>query len=197
MHICFSIFENINKSSMTPDLLKAELCLFRNGDVNAFGKIYERYVDKLYFYALKFVKSPEIAEEIVQGVFVKIWEIRVKINLELSFDAFLYRITKNHTLNFLKRQAYENRFKKQLIPIYTKGVEATENHVIMNETSKIIHQAIDELPEKRQAIYRMSRLEGLDHDGIATKLGISKNTVKVQIVKASKFVRAYYVTNSL
>jgi RNA polymerase sigma-70 factor (ECF subfamily) len=67
----------------------------------------------------------------------------------------------------------------------------------MNETSKIIHQAIDELPDKRQVIYRMSRLEGFDHDGIATKLGISKNTVKVQIVKASKFVRAYYITNSL
>jgi RNA polymerase sigma-70 factor (ECF subfamily) len=167
MYICFSIFENINTSGMTPDLLKTELSLFSSGDANAFRKIYERYVDKLYFYALKFVKSHEIAEEIVQSVFVKIWEIRFKINPELSFDSFLYRITKNHTLNYLKRQAYENRFRKQLIPIYTKGIEATENHVIMNETSKIIHQAI------------------------------SKNTVKVQIVKASKFVRAYYITNSL
>ena len=182
---------------MIPDLLKSEICLFRDGDVNAFEKVYERYVDRLYFYVLKLVKSPEIAEEIVQGVFVKIWEIRSKINLELSFEAFIYRITRNHTLNYLKRQAYENRFKKQLIPIYNKGVNATENHVILNETSKIIHQAIDKLPEKRQTIYRMSRLEGLDHDGIATKLGISKNTVKVQIVKASKFVKAFYVTYSL
>ncbi|MFY0628486.1 MAG: RNA polymerase sigma-70 factor [Reichenbachiella sp.] len=187
----------MNVNSITTNSLKAELCLFRDGDSKAFGRIYERYVDKLYFYSLKFVKSPEIAEEIVQGVFVKIWEIRAKINLELSFDAFLYQITKNQTLNFLKRQAYENRFKEQLIPIYTRGIDATENQILMNETSSIIHRAIDELPEKRQAIYRMSRLEGLDHNGIATKLGISKNTVKVQIVKATKFVRSYYATYSV
>ena len=182
---------------MITNSLKSELYRFRKGDMNAFGKIYEHYVDKLYYYTLKFVKTPEIAEEIVQGVFVKIWENRTKIKLELSFDAYLYRITKNQTLNFLKRQAYENRFREQLIPIYTRGVDTTENQVYMNETTKIIHRAIDKLPEKRQAIYRMSRLEGIDHEGIATKLGISKNTVKVQIVKASKFVRSYYVTNSL
>ena len=72
MYICFFIFENTIRINMTSELLKDEICLFRDGDVNAFGKIYERYVDRLYFYALKIVKSPELEEEIVQGMIVKI-----------------------------------------------------------------------------------------------------------------------------
>jgi RNA polymerase sigma-70 factor (ECF subfamily) len=171
---------------------KQQLTLLQQGNEDAFAWIYEKHVDKLYYYTLKFVKNPEVAEELVQAVFVKIWEIRDKINPELSFDAFLYRITKNQTLNFLKRAAYENKYRESLVPSYARGVHDTENRVINNETTAIIDKAISKLPEKRQRIYRMSRLDGLDHQGIASQLGLSKNTVKVQIVKASKFVKAYF-----
>ncbi len=162
------------------------------GDESAFKSIYDQYVNKLYYFTLKFVKSPELAEELVQAAFVKVWESRAQINLELSFESYLFRITKNHTLNFLKRAAYERQFRDNLKTSYTFSSKCTEEQVNLNESLTIINKAIDLLPPKRQMIYRLSRIDGIDHDSIAAKLGISKNTVKVQIVKATKFVKDYY-----
>ncbi len=173
--------------------LKNQLIRLRNGDEKAFHQIYECYVDKLYYFTLKYVKAPAVAEELVQRIFVKLWEIRSKINPELSFDSFIFRITRNLTINYLKRSNFEERFRSQLRPTLSQGITQTENQVILNETSEIIERAISKLPEKRQQIFRLSRLQGLDHGGIADKLGISKNTVKVQVVKATKFVRAYFL----
>lgn len=164
----------------------------KTGDESAFKAIYDQYVNKLYYFTLKLVKSSELAEEIVQAAFVKIWESRAQINPELSFEAYLFRISKNHTFNVLKRAAYERQYRDNLKTNSSFSSKCTEEQVNLNESLSIINKAIKLLPPKRQMIYKLSRIEGVDHDSIAAKLGISKNTVKVQIVKATKFVKNYY-----
>jgi RNA polymerase sigma factor (sigma-70 family) len=85
------------------------------GDERAFRAIFDRYRDCLYGYCLKFTKSKEAAEEIVQDVFVKVWETRSNLNPDLSFKAYLYQITKNLAFNFLKKAAGESSFKKKIL----------------------------------------------------------------------------------
>ncbi|MEO9476009.1 MAG: RNA polymerase sigma-70 factor [Cyclobacteriaceae bacterium] len=176
---------------MTNETLKVNLLKLKGGNEQAFQKIYEHYVDKLYYFTLKYVKSSAVAEDLVQSIFVKLWDIRSKINPDLSFDSFIYRITKNHTINHIRRSAFEQKFRDQLVPEYSSGEEQTANQVAFNETNLIVEKAISSLPERRQQIFRLSRLQGVDHDGIASAMGISKNTVKVQIVKATKFLREH------
>lgn len=160
-----------------------------DGDHDAFATIYSSYVDKLYYFSLKLVKSTELAEELVQEVFIKIWKLRKTLNTELSFDAFLFRIVRNMAINNLKKVAYQNRVKEEIRIGRSATIYTTEAMVAYNETLAILENVLEKLPPKRQRIYRLSRIEGLDHDTIAKTLKISKNTVKVQMVKASKFVR--------
>jgi RNA polymerase sigma-70 factor (ECF subfamily) len=173
--------------------LQKELIIkLKTGDESVFRVIYDQYVNKLYYFALKFVRSPEAAEELVQAVFVKLWESRSQIDINLSFESYLYKITKNHTLNFLKRAAYERQYRVKLKSRYTFSSLDTEEQVDLNESLTIINQAIELLPPKRQKIYKLSRINGVNHDRIALQLGISKNTVKVQIVKATKFIKNHF-----
>ena len=163
----------------------------REGDKTAFTLIYYEYINKLYFYCFRFVESNEMAEELVQEIFIKLWDLRNSLNPNLSFDAFLYRITKNHTINHIKKKAFENRVKKEIAHRSSYKENETENRILMNETSKLLNSVIERLPEKRQLIYKMRKLEGFDNSEIASKLGISKNTVQAQLVKGSKFVKKH------
>lgn len=161
----------------------------KDGDHNAFEHVYNIYVDKLYYFILKLLKSPEMAEELVQEIFIRIWLLRDTLNTELSFDAFLFKIARNLSINLIKKTAYQHRVKDEIRVRSTSYSNSTESTVEYNETSKHLEEVLKKLPPKRQQIYRMSRMEGLDHNTIANNLNISKNTVKVQMVKASKFVK--------
>lgn len=81
----------------------------KDGDHNAFEHVYNIYVDKLYYFILKLLKSPEMAEELVQEIFIRIWLLRDTLNTELSFDAFLFKIARNLSINLIKKTAYQHR----------------------------------------------------------------------------------------
>ncbi|CAN5911035.1 RNA polymerase sigma-70 factor [soil metagenome] len=162
------------------------------GDEAAFRAIFDRYRDRLFTYCLKFTKSREAAEEIVQDVFMKIWENRLSIDPDLSFNAYLYQITKNLAFNFLKKAAGEISFKQSVLGYLENAHNQSEDDCIYQDYEQLAESAISLLPPKRQMIFQMSRQEGMSHEAIAASLGISKNTVKVQIVKASKTLRAYF-----
>lgn len=166
------------------------------GDEGAFRAIFDRYRDRLYGYCLKFTKSKEAAEEIVQDVFVKVWENRSSLNPDLSFNAYLYQITKNLAFNFLKKAASETLFKKRILPYLEVAHSRPEDDCLYRDYERLADKVIKLLPPQRQLIFQMSRQSGMSHDEIATSLGISKNTVKGQIVKASKTIRDYFRLHS-
>lgn len=170
-----------------------DLKAFINGDRRAFGLIYSCYKDRVYFYALRLTKSEELAEEVLQDVFVRVWANREKIDTKYSFSSFLFRVAHNHTINILKRLSYEQTARERLAPHYRSGQNTTEDTVVHEEYMNILATAIDLLPPKRKSIFDLSRSKGVSHDEIALKMGISKNTVKSQLVKATKFIRTYFV----
>jgi RNA polymerase sigma-70 factor (ECF subfamily) len=167
-----------------------------SGDEKAFRRIYDTYKSKLYFYALKFTKNEYAAEEIVQQVFIKLWDTKHVIDPALSFDAYLFRITRNTTFNFLKMQARESLHKQAFMADTTQKDHQTEETLDYYACEALAIEAIEALPEKRQIIFKMSHDEGLNAEEIAEMLKISVNTVKSQLVKASKTIKAHLLQHA-
>ncbi len=173
----------------------ALLIKLKNGDATAFEEIYNQYRSKIYTYALKLSKSTVVAEEIVQEVFIKIWQKREQLNPELHFGAYLKKITLNHVLNHLKKVAREKTLQDELFNYLSLIRSNAEDSLLEKELLKTYEEAIAQLPPQKKIIYQLSRNEELSHDEIAKKLNISKNTVKNHMVEATKFIRNYVSKN--
>ncbi|MCD0487932.1 RNA polymerase sigma-70 factor [Pedobacter sp. MC2016-14] len=160
-------------------------------DKQAFEQLYHRYAQKLFYYALKFVKSPEMAEDIVHDVFVKVWDNLNDLNPDFSIQAYLYRITHNSLLNLLKRGTVESRIVKEMLQHAEQTTPNTDQAFQYKEALQQTKQAIATLPPKRKQIYELSRYDGLSHRQIAITLNIADSTVNNQMVKAIKSIRDF------
>lgn len=178
-----------DQSDMTEN--HALLTKLRNGDELAFAEIYNQYRSKMYMYAYNLCKSPETAEEIVQEVFIRLWQKKEQINTDLNFNAYLKKITLNHVLNHLKKVAREKSLQDEIFHYIETIRNTTEDNLLEKELLKTYDEAIANLPPQKKIIFQMSRNEEMSHDQIAEKLNISKNTVKNHMVEATKFIRSY------
>jgi RNA polymerase sigma-70 factor (ECF subfamily) len=178
-------------------MLKEEkilVSLMKAGNSFAFEKLYFSYSKKLYNFAFNILKSKEDAEGIVQNVFTKIWETRSEINTELSFGGYIFRITKNMMLNQLKKKIIEKEYLNYLLATPEDTSLPVEQEVNFMELNLEIERIINELPEKRRKIFRLSREEGLTYREIAEKMDISVNTVNTQISKSLEYIRDHLVS---
>ncbi|MBB6274548.1 RNA polymerase sigma-70 factor (ECF subfamily) [Pedobacter cryoconitis] len=173
------------------------LIKLREGDESAFIQIYNQYRSKIYTYAYQLCKSSDTAEEIVQEVFIKIWQKKDQLNPELSFNAYIKKITLNHVLNHLKKVARERALQEQIFHTIEVSSNRTEDQMLEKELRKVYDEAIARLPQQKKLIYQLSRIEELSHDEIALKLNISKNTVKNHMVEASRSIRDYVSKNGV
>jgi RNA polymerase sigma-70 factor (ECF subfamily) len=161
------------------------------GDTCAFKQLFEKYNQPLYRYALRFVKSPALAEDTVQEAFVKVWEKRASLPEVQHFKAFLFTICRNQMLNLFARSARELSIQQEIIYHAVKVREDTDDLVLSHQYEAIAEEAIAKLPPQRQHIFRLCRLEGKSYEEVANELGISRTTVSDHLVKASKFLREY------
>jgi len=162
----------------------------QNNDQVAFYVIYERYFKKLYGFVLRYIKVEADADEIVQEVFVKIWESRHKIQNYDSFESFLFTVAYNSTISLLRKRASEKRYLEHLFAIQEINHAPTvieEMHY--SELIENVRSLINELSPRQREIFLLSREEGLSHDQIAQKLGISVNTVKKHVSNVLEFLR--------
>lgn len=161
------------------------------GNVRAFTLLYEKYHGYLYHFSLKFLKAPELAEEAVHDVFLKIWENRKAIDPSLSLKGYLIKICRNHVLNMMNRALREQLWKSELLSAGTGQHSDTENAVLLADYEKLAEEAILKLPPQRQRIFRLYRMEEKSLDEIAGHLGLSKGTVKDHLLKATRQLRSF------
>nr|WP_199157823.1 RNA polymerase sigma-70 factor [Pedobacter sp. ASV2] len=171
------------------------LLKLKDGNPSAFAEIYNQYRSKILVYATALCKSADLAEEIVQEVFIKIWQKRMQINPDMHFGAYIKKITLNHVLNHLKKISREKLLQKELFSYIEVLRNSTEENLFEKELLKTYDEAINNLPPQKKLIYYMSRTEDLSHYEIAQKLSISKNTVKNHMVEATRFIRNYVSKN--
>lgn len=165
----------------------------QKGDQIAFKQLFNRYREKLLFYTITIVKSEGAAKDIVQETFIKLWTTRHKLDPDQSLSGFLHTIARNMSLNHLKRAGYDQKLKERIWERIQEVQQRIEIEEVLfgRESSKLVQEAICQLPPRRKQIFTLSRDQGLTHLDIARQLDISPNTVKNQIVSALKEIRAY------
>ena len=179
-----------------PDDEKKWVKALRSGKKEALEWVFQKYHHALYYHALDFLKSPVLAEDAVQEVFVKLWENRNQIKPDLSFKAYIFCISKNHIINQLKRTAREIKVHQEISHRSITSHNAVEEQVMYAESEALARKALDTLPPKRKKVFIMHRLEGKKYGEIATLMNISKNTVRDHVVKADKTIRTYFAYQS-
>lgn len=167
------------------------LLLLQKDDRIAFYNIYERYSKRLYGFVLKFLKNETDAEDIVQEVFVKIWENRKSIDVYSSFESFLFTIGYNATISLLRKRITERKYLEYLRSIqHFESSPSLLNEIHFNELNHKVQLLLSELTPRQREIFQLSREDGLSHDEIARKLNISLNTVKKHMVNTLSFLKS-------
>jgi len=165
--------------------------LLNKGDIVAFDAIYAQYCQRLFGFVLRYLKNKEDAEEIIQEVFLKIWENRLKINSFSSFDSFIFTIAYNATITLLRKRIIEQRYLEKLRLVQqTHDSSGLTDEIQFFELNEKVNAVINRLTPRQQEIFRLSRGEGLTHKEIAEKLNISTITVKNHLVTALAFLRS-------
>jgi len=172
-------------------IIKEEKELLASGDEEAFSRLFYQYVPILKPFITRFTHSPDITEEIIQEIFIRIWLSREKLENVDNIQSWLFRFASNECLNYLRRQLLENKVKHEASHDYQSEDHTTAEYLGLNELRHLLDEAISQLPPQRQRIYRMSRVQGMKMDEIAGALDISPNTVKNTLVTSLKFIRNY------
>jgi len=163
----------------------------QKGDKKAFEAFFHAHKDAVYKYALLHLKEGDAAVDVVQEVFLRFWNKRADISPAGNAKAYLYTIARNAVFDELRKKALFNGYVSQTMLDQAPHTDNNEERQNYNELHRIYEEAIGSLPERRRAIYRLSKLENLTNETIAKTLNISPNTVRDQLVKGNSYVRSY------
>lgn len=162
------------------------------GNEHAFRQLFNDYHGRLYSYIFRLIKSKQVAEELVMDVFMKIWMGRDLAGNIQNFDAFLFRIAHNKSIDFLRSAANDHRLRDIVWEgIELSAAEGADTNLLQQEFQAKLQEAILQLPPQKKKIYQLSREQGLTHQQIANQVKLSKATVNNHIVEAQSFIRNY------
>ena len=163
-------------------------CL-RKDDFAAFDALFRKYSVSLYAFALSITRDSFAAEEVTQLVFLKVWEKREQIKEHLSFKSFLFSVAYHETISWHRKEKSEKMRIGEFVRISGFQTNETEQVVEFRNIEGLANQLIQEMPEKRKEVFKLSREQGFSNKEIADKLGISIKTVENQMTSALKYLR--------
>jgi RNA polymerase sigma-70 factor (ECF subfamily) len=159
------------------------------GDVAAFERLYRKLEPKLYAFAMKLVRNREDTEEIVQEVFLKLWEKRASLDPAQNLHGYLYTTAKNLVYNKARHRVYEFAFGQYLADYGTVAENSTQLTMEHQEVAQLFEEACASMPPVRRQVFVMSRTDGLSNSEIATALNTSTSNIENHINKALKMLR--------
>ena len=161
----------------------------QRGDVEAFDLIYDKYSGKLYAFGLKYLRSTDEAEELVQSIFLKLWENHKHIDKKLSFKSYLFTIAYNDICKLFRKRSYLKKFIDDTLAENPQSSFKIEEGIDCKSVLERAQQIIKNLPERQRTIFLKSREEGKTTKEIATELGLSPGTVDNYISGTLRFIR--------
>ncbi len=173
--------------SISPQVIKR----LKEGDMRAYKQIYESFSESLFHFTFYYLKNTAESEEIVQEVFLRIWEIKEEIDESKSFKSYLYKMTINKVYNHLKHQVVEQKYENYLLHYNHSFSETPETSMDYKELDEKICSLLEKLPDQQRNIFNLSRIEGMPNPKISEKLGLSIRTVENQIYRATKFLKQH------
>lgn len=154
----------------------------------SFTEIYELYWKDLYLYCDHYLKDEEISKELVQDIFISLWENRNKTVINKSLKQYLFGAAKLKILEYYRKQTIRQKYiKYKLLQPVSTG--STEEQVNYNELHHAFSQAVNGLPEKSQLVYQLSRYEGMNNKSIAATLSITEKAVEGNMSRAIAYIR--------
>jgi len=166
-----------------------EIDKIKQGDLKTYERVFRQYYEMLCNYAIMFVKDQDLAEEMVQDIFYRIWKKHHEIQISTTLKGYLLQSTKNQCLQYLRHKTIELKYaakvKKEIdIPVY-QPEETYES----KEITETINLTLQQLPDKCREVFTLSRFEGLKYHEIADKMSISIKSVEAYMGKALKVFR--------
>jgi RNA polymerase sigma-70 factor (family 1) len=162
----------------------------RQGNKDAFAEIYGLYSRKIYLRVYKLVKDKDVTDEIVQELFIKIWELHRSIDETKSFQSYLYTIAQNMVYNHFRKLASDNKLIQHLIT-GTDQVTDVETLLESKEISGLVKTAIDQLSPQRKMAFTLCKLEGKSYKEVSELMGISPATINSHITQSLQHIRNY------
>lgn len=161
-----------------------------NDDKKALEELFNYYYPRLYNFSKMFLKLEEGIDDILQEVFIKIWNNRSNIRNSSSFNPFIFTITRNLLLNELRKQLNNQKLKDKVQKLSIAEEYNSFEKLEYSELQGIVDQIIDKLPEKQQQVFILSRTHGLSHKEISEKLNISVKTVEYHITQSTSSIKS-------
>jgi len=165
------------------------LAAVAGGDEKAFRTLVDAYWSRVYFNTLTLVKSPAVAQDLTQEIFLKIWLQRERLTEVESFKNYIYVVGRNQVIAALRKKIIETANTD--MSMLREDMLAPDAQLEGKDAYRLLLEGVERLTPQQKIIFKMSRLEGLSHEQIAQKLGLSRNTVKVHMVMALNFLRGW------
>lgn len=162
------------------------------GDEAAFTYIFNQYSSRIRQFVVKFVKSPQLTEDITQEIFIKMWEGRAMSTEIKSLEAWLFTLARNHTLNTLKQISKEPAGLCKLLENYRVVPNSIEDKIVEREYMARVDTILASLPERSREIFRLCREEELSYEEVMKALDISRSAVKKHMVRSHKIFREIF-----
>jgi len=169
--------------------LNKEITELTKSNESSLEVLFNYYYPRLYHFSKSFLKIETGIDDILQEVFLKVWQNRKKITSVSTFNAYIFTITKNLLLNEIRRRLNNEKIKDNIQKLSVAEEYRDFDNVEYNDLKEKIEHIINELPDRQKEVYILSRKEGLTHKEIAEKLGISPKTVEYHIAQSISFLK--------
>jgi len=162
---------------------------FSVSDEDTFEQLFKEYFRELHVYSFSVLRDWDLAEEVVQTLFLKLWENGSWKRVETSMKSFLYRSVYHESLNVLRQYKVRRNYENSILYTMKNETEYATSPVELNELEERIRISLNRLPEKCRTVFQLSRFGELKYHEIASQLGISVKTVETQMGKAIRMMR--------
>lgn len=169
----------------------------RADNMFAFDALYSRYSKRLYKFAFSILKSVEESENILQDVFLNLWEKRHDVEKDSSVKYYIFTITYNSSISIIRKKIRETQFFDYLKSLQELNQEPPSLELEFNELTKSLTDIIDRLPQRQKEVYILHKEEGLKYQEIAERLNISVNTIETHMSRALKTIQEKLGKSSL
>ncbi|HEY0177757.1 MAG TPA: RNA polymerase sigma-70 factor [Pedobacter sp.] len=163
--------------------------LLKTGNKAAFTEIYNRYWPLLFLHVRRMLSDDELAQDVVQELFTRIWNKAEGLEFTTSLSAYLYSSVRNRVFNVIKHEKIKESSLLDIAKFMEEGTLLADERLRYQELVNVIEAEITKMPEKMREIFELSRKDNLSHKEIAARLGISEHTVRKQVQRALKNLR--------
>lgn len=160
-----------------------------DGSEEAFNQLYNYYSPVIYAEALRFLRSPELAKDLLQELFTVIWDRRSMFTEVACFTAYLVTMSKNLAYQYWVKASKEDLAKKEMASRIQSHERMVDNSVEGKELEMLLERTLEQLPRQQKQVFHLAKAEGMSYKAISELLNISPNTVKNHIIAANQFIR--------